>query len=53
MIDLLARIEAALRRSEAAADQLAQRHRKLRTAANDTLSDLERLIEAEKRRADG
>lgn len=50
MIDLLARIEAALVRSEAAAEKLTRRHRALRAAANDTLADLDRAIEAGTRR---
>ncbi|MBS3960476.1 MAG: hypothetical protein KGZ61_01385 [Sandarakinorhabdus sp.] len=50
MIDLLARIEAALARSEAAAEKLTRRHRALRDAANDALADLDRVIEAGKRK---
>lgn len=50
MIDLFARIEAALTRSEVAAEKLTRRHRALRAAANDTLAELDKVIEAEKRR---
>jgi hypothetical protein len=46
MSDVLARIESALQRSEAAADRLGQRHRGLRNAARDTLAGLDRLIQA-------
>jgi hypothetical protein len=51
--ELLARIEAALHRSEAAAERLGQRHRGLRSVALDTVGTLDRLIEAEKQKANG
>lgn len=53
MADVLARIESALQRSEAAAERLRQRQRGLRSAARDTLHGLDRLIEAERSRANG
>ena len=53
MTDVLARIESALRRSEAAAERLRQRHRGLRNAASETLSSLDRLIESERMRSHG
>lgn len=53
MTDLLARIDAALRRGEAAAERLERRHRTLRHAAQETVEGLDRLIEVEKRRANG
>lgn len=46
MSDVLARIESALQRSEAAAERLGQRHRGLRNAARDTLAGLDRLLQA-------
>jgi hypothetical protein len=52
MSDVLARIESALRRSEAAAERLGQRHRGLRNAAKDTLVGIDRLLQADTR-ADG
>jgi hypothetical protein len=45
MSDVLARIESALQRSEAAAERLGQRHRGLRNAARDTLAGLDRLLQ--------
>lgn len=53
MSDVLARIESALRRAEAAAERLGQRHRGLRSAARDTLAGLDRLLQAQGRRSDG
>jgi len=53
MSDVLARIESALQRSEAAAERLGQRHKGLRSAARDTLAGLDRLLQADRRRADG
>lgn len=46
MGDVLARIESALQRSEAAADRLSRRHRGLRNAARDTLAGIDRLLQA-------
>lgn len=46
MSDVLARIESALQRAEAAADRLSRRHRGLRIAARDTLAGLDRLLHA-------
>jgi hypothetical protein len=46
MSDVLARIESALQRSEAAAERLGQRHRGLRSAARDTLAGLDALLQA-------
>ena len=46
MSDVLARIEAALQRSEIAAERLGQRHRGLRNAARDTLAGMDRLLQA-------
>jgi|GEM_PF-3345365 hypothetical protein len=48
--DLIARIEAALARGEAAAARLERRHAILRQAARETLDGLDRLIEVERRR---
>lgn len=53
MSDVLARIESALQRSEAAAERLGQRQKGLRSAARDTLAGLDRLLQADRRRADG
>jgi hypothetical protein len=53
MTDVLARIEAALKRGEAAAERLDRRHSNLKKVAESTLSGLDRLIEAERRRANG
>jgi hypothetical protein len=53
MTDLLARIEAALQRGEAAAERLDRRHRGLRAVAQETVAGLDRLIEAERRRTHG
>ena len=53
MTDVLARIEAALKRGEAAAERLDRRHNHLKKAAESTLSGLDRLIESERRRANG
>ncbi|MGQ5701253.1 hypothetical protein ACUJ46_04275 [Sandaracinobacteroides sp. A072] len=53
MTDILARIDAALRRAETAADRLDRRHRALRTATRETVSELDRLIEVERRRSNG
>ncbi len=53
MTDVLARIEAALKRGEAAAERLDRRHNNLKKVAESTLSGLDRLIEAERRRANG
>jgi hypothetical protein len=53
MTDVLARIEAALKRGEAAAERLDRRHSHLKKAAESTLSGLDRLIESERRRANG
>ena len=53
MSDLLARIESALHRAELAAERLRQRNRGLRNAARDTLTGLDRLIENERKRANG
>jgi hypothetical protein len=53
MSDVFARIESALQRSEAAAEKLGQRHRGLRQAARDTLAGLDRMIDTQRRRADG
>lgn len=53
MSDVLARLEAALKRGEAAADALDRRHARLKSAAEETLSGLDRLIEAERRRMHG
>lgn len=53
MSDLLARIESALQRAELAAERLRQRNRGLRNAARDTLTGLDRLIESERKRANG
>ncbi|MGL6043335.1 MAG: hypothetical protein ACRC1J_05375 [Sandaracinobacteroides sp.] len=53
MSDLLARIETALQRAEAAADRLGRRHTGLKIAARDTVANLDRLIESEKRSANG
>lgn len=50
--DVLARIDAALSRGEAAAERLDRRHNHLKKAAETTLSGLDRLIERE-RRANG
>lgn len=46
MSEVLARIESALQRAEAAADRLGRRHRGLRSAARDTLAGLDRLLQA-------
>jgi hypothetical protein len=51
MTDTLSRIEEALRRGEAAARRLGERHRRLRTVARETLDDLEALIDEEQRKA--
>lgn len=51
--DVLARIEGALQRGEAAAEQLHHRHHHLKKAAKTTLSGLDSLIESERRRANG
>lgn len=53
MSDVLARIESALQRSEAAAARLGHRHRGLRVAARDTLAGLDRLIQTERRKSNG
>ncbi len=53
MTDLLARIEAALQRGEAAAERLDKRHRGLRAVAQETVAGLDRLIEAERQRSHG
>jgi hypothetical protein len=53
MSELLTRIEAALQRAEAAAERLGRRHAGLRIAARDTVANLDRLIESEKRSANG
>lgn len=53
MTDVLARIEAALKRGEAAAERLDRRHNRLKIAAESTLSGLDRLIESERRRSNG
>lgn len=53
MTDVLARIEAALKRGEAAAERLDRRHSHLKKAAESTLSSLDRLIDSERRRANG
>lgn len=53
MSEVLARIESALGRAEAAAERLGQRHRGLRSAARDTLAGLDRLLQAQGRRSDG
>lgn len=46
MSDVLARIESALQRAEAASERLGRRHRGLRNAARDTLAGLDRLLQA-------
>lgn len=51
--DVIARIERALQRGEAAADRLDRRHRGLRAVAQETVAGLDRLIEAEKQHAHG
>jgi hypothetical protein len=53
MTDVLARIESALQRSEAAAARLDRRLSGLRSAASDTISGLDRLIQSEKRKSHG
>jgi hypothetical protein len=53
MSDLVMRIESALSRAEAAAERLSQRHRGLRSVAGHALQDLDRLIETERRKANG
>ena len=53
MTDVLARIESALQRSEAAAERLRQRHRGLRSAARETITGIDRLIEVERARSNG
>lgn len=53
MTDVLARIEAALKRGEAAAERLDRRHSSLKKAAESTISSLDRLIDSERRRANG
>lgn len=53
MSDVLARIEAALVRSEIAAARLGRRHRGLRIAARDTLAGLDRLIQTQGRKSNG
>ncbi len=53
MSDVLARIEAALARGEAAADRMDRRHNKLRQVAQSTIASLDRLIEAERMKAHG
>ncbi|WP_199553415.1 hypothetical protein [Sandaracinobacteroides hominis] len=50
---LLQRIEAALKRGEAAAERLSRTHGGLRAVAQDTLAGLEKLIEGEKKRSNG
>lgn len=51
--DVLARIETALARSEAAAERLGQRHKGLRSAARDTLAGLDRLLLAGSQQTNG
>lgn len=53
MTDVLARIEAALNRGEAAAERLDRRHSRLKKAAESTISSLDKLIESERRRVNG
>lgn len=50
---VLERIEAALKRGEAAAERLSQSHVGLRAVARETLAGLDRLIEGEKQRSNG
>ncbi len=53
MSDVVARIEAALQRSEAAVERLGQRNRLLRTAARDAVAGLDRVIRAERLKRNG
>lgn len=53
MSDVVARIEAALQRAEAAAERLDRRQLRLTLVARSTLAGLDRLIEAERLNAHG
>lgn len=50
---MLKRIEAALKRGEAAAEHLSRRHGGLRAVAQDTLVGIDRLIEGERQKSNG
>lgn len=53
MGDVLARIDSALQRAEAASERLGRRHRGLRIAARDTLAGLDRLLQSGHRTTSG